>query len=209
VDPGFVRRLRSSLLVLALLASASEAQGQVRGFPVYGVQVPQGITLSGDAGFASDDFCSAPSVCLGATVMAARGRLGATATVATSGIGAMVDLSLLRPRHSPFGLVLQGGLSGTSLTGGALVVPFGAGFSAWVPTPVVSLEPWLAARGQYMNPGDGWVGNGAVRFGWSAGINLSLLDGLGVRAAYDRTYVTDNTLSTFGIGVYYSFDPGH
>ena len=60
-----------------------------------------------------------------------------------------------------------------------------------------------------MSPGDGWAGNSAVRFGWSAGINLSLLNGLGVRAAYDRIFVTDNTLSTFGIGVYYSFDPGH
>jgi hypothetical protein len=197
------------MVVLLMLACVPQAWCQVRGFPVYAVQVPQGVTLSVDVAFPSDDLCSAPSTCLGATVMGGMGRLGASATVATSGLGAMANLSLVRPGHGPFGLILQGGVSTIGLSGGAVVVPFGTGFSVWVPTPVVSLEPWVGLRGQYMSPGDGFEGPSAVHIAWSAGINLSLLNGLGVRAAYDRVYVTDNTLSTFGIGVYYSFDPGH
>ena len=37
---------------------------------------------------------------------------------------------------------------------------------------------------------------------------FTLLNGLGVRAAYDRVVLTGNNLSTFGVGVFFSFDPG-
>jgi hypothetical protein len=86
--------------------------------------------------------------------------------------------------------------------------PFGAGFSVWIPTPVVSLQPWVGFRGQYMYPGNGWEGDGAVHAGFSSGLSITLLNGLGVRAAYDRVFLTGNDLSTFGVGVFFSFDTG-
>ena len=41
-----------------------------------------------------------------------------------------------------------------------------------------------------------------------AGLSVTLLNGLGVRAAYDRVFLTGNDLSTFGVGVFFSFDTG-
>ncbi len=193
------------LLAVLLGGMAGEAQAQVRGFPLYAVAVPRGVTLAADVAFASDDFC--PGTCLGGSVAVGRGRLGIAAMAATSGVGGLVTLTILRPAQSPFALVIQGGVSG-STSGGLLQVPFGAGFSVSIPTPVVSMQAWLGARGQYMDPGDGWSGAAAVHAGFSAGLDFTLLNGLGVRAAYDRVFIANNDLSTFGVGVFVSFDPG-
>lgn len=192
-------------LALLLVATAPEVQSQVRGFPLYAVRVPRGVTIGGDVAFPGDDSC--PGTCVGAGAAMGIGRLGASATVANSGYGALVTVQLVRPERSPFGLVLQGGVSGTT-SGDEVQAPFGAGFSVWVPTPVVTLEPWVGFRGQYMNPGDGRSGSGAVHAGFSAGLGLTLLNGLGVRMAYDRVLLTGNDLTTFGVGVFFSFDTG-
>lgn len=198
-----MRRPLVPILVILLVAGSPEARAQVRGFPVYAVQVPRGVTIGADVAFPSDDYC--PSVCVGGTASFGTGRLGVSASVASSGYGGLVTLSLLRPRQGPFGLVLQGGAAGT--TNGDVSVPFGAGFSVWIPTPVASLEPWLGFRGQYLDPGSG-AGDGAVHAGFSAGLGLTLLNGCGVRAAYDRIFLAGNDLSTFGVGLFISFDTG-
>ncbi len=200
-----MRRRVVPLLVILLAAGAAEARSQVRGFPLYAVQVPRGITLGADVAFPSDDYC--PGACAGGTAAIGFGRVGVSATVATSGFGGLLTVTLLRPERSPFSLVVQGGASGAT-GGGVFQAPFGAGFSVWIPTPVVSLQPWIAFRGQYMYPGNGWDGDGAVHAGFSAGLGVTLLNGLGVRAAYDRVFLTDNDLSTFGVGVFFSFDTG-
>lgn len=198
---------RRGVAILAILLGgmAGEAQAQVRGFPLYAVPVPRGVTLGADLGFATDDFC--PGTCVGGSAAMGLGRFGLSAMLANSGFGGLVTLTVLQPVRSPFAVVLQGGVSGR-LSGGALQVPFGAGFSVSIPTPVVSMQAWLGARGQYMDPGDGWDGSGAVHAGLSAGLDFTLLNGLGVRAAYDRVFIANNNPSTFGVGVFFSFDPG-
>jgi hypothetical protein len=200
-----MRRRAVSILAILLAGAAPEARSQVRGFPLYAVQVPRGITVTGDIAFASDGFC--PGTCAGVGVAGGFGRVGASAAVATSGFGGLVTLSLLPPGRGPFGLVLQGGAAGTT-SSGLFQAPFGAGFSIWIPTPIVSVQSWVGFRGQYMNPGNGWEGAGAVHPGLSAGLGFTLLNGLGLRAAYDRVFIANNTLSTFGVGVFFSFDPG-
>lgn len=200
-----MRRRMMPLLAILLAAGAREAQSQVRGFPLYAVQVPRGITLGGDVAFASDAYCL--DACWGVSAAVGFGRVGVSTTIATSGFGGLVTVSLLQGARSPFSLVLQGGVSGTT-TNGDIQAPFGGGFSVWIPTPVVSLQPWIGFRGQYMDPGNGVDGNGAVHAGFSAGLSVTLLNGLGARAAYDRVLVTGNDLSTFGVGVFFSFDTG-
>lgn len=200
-----MRRRVVPLIAILLAAGAPEARSQVRGFPLYAVQVPRGVTMGGDVAFPSDDYC--PGVCAGGSASMGFGRAGVSASVATSGFGGLVTVTLLQGEHSPFALVVQGGASGTT-TSGVFQAPFGAGFSVWIPTPVVSLQPWIGFRGQYMHPGDGWEGDGAVHPGFSSGLSIILLNGLGVRAAYDRVFLTGDDLSTFGVGVFFSFDTG-
>ena len=200
-----MRRRVVPLLVILLVAGAPAVQSQVRGFPLYAVQVSRGITLGADIAFPSDDYC--PGACAGGSAAVGFGRVGVSASVATSGFGGLVTVTLLQPERSPFSLVVQGGASGTT-GGGVFQAPFGAGFSVWIPTPLVSLQPWIGFRGQYMSPGNGWEGEGAVHAGFSAGLSAALLNGLGVRAAYDRVFLTGNDLSTFGVGVFFSFDTG-
>ena len=201
-----MRRQVVSILAATLLAGAApEAQSQVRGFPLYPAQVPRGLSVSGDVAFPSDDVC--PGACAGVTIAGGFGRVGVSVAAATSGFGGLLTLSLLSPGRGPFGLVLQGGAAGTT-SSGAVQAPFGAGFSVWVPTPLVSIQPSIGVRGQYMSPGDGWEGDGAVHAGFSAGLALTLLNGLGLRAVYDRVFLTGDDLSTFGVGVFFSFDPG-
>ena len=200
-----MRRRAVSILAILLAGAAPEAWSQVRGFPLYAVPVPRGITLAADVAFASDDFC--PGTCAGVGVAGGFGRVGMSASVATSGYGGLVTLSLLAAGPRPFDLVLQGGAAGTA-SGGLFQALFGTGFSVWIPTPVVSLQSWVGIRGQYMNPGNGWEGDGAVHVGLSAGLGFTLLNGLGVRAAYDRVFIASNNLSTFGVGVFFSFDTG-
>lgn len=200
-----MRRRMVPLLAILLAAGAPRAQAQVRGFPLYAVQVPRGITLGADVAFPDDDYC--PGACAGGTASMGFGRVGVSASAATSGFGGLATVTLVGAERSPFSLVLQGGASGTT-NSGVFQAPFGTGFSVWIPTPVVSLQPWIGFRGQYMNPGNGWDGGGAVHAGFSAGIGVTLLSGLGVRAAYDRLFLTGNDLSTFGVGVFFSFDTG-
>jgi hypothetical protein len=200
-----MRRRVVPLIAILMAAGAPGAQSQVRGFPLYAVQVPRGVTIGADVAFPNDEYC--PSVCAGGTASVGFGRVGVSATVASSGFGGLVTVALLQAERSPFALVLQGGAAGTT-TSGVFQAPFGAGFSVWIPTPLVSLQPWIGFRGQYMYPGDGWEGDGAVHAGFSAGLGVTLLSGLGIRAAYDRVFLAGNDLSTFGVGVFFSFDTG-
>lgn len=195
------------VLLPALLAVVTaDGHSQVRGFPVYAAPIARGLTIGADVAFPESDLC--PGTCVGASASFGYGRLGISGTVANSGYGAMLGLALVRDESSPYELALQAGIAGTS-TAGDVQAPFGVGFGIWIPTPVVSLEPWVGFRGQYMDPADGWNGAGTVHAAFSAGVGLTLFSGLGVRLAYDRVYLPGNDLSTFGVGVFYSFDSGH
>ena len=84
--------------------------------------------------------------------------------------------------------------------------PIGIGFALVIPNPVLSIHPWLAPRVDinYRKAGD--VSNTDTNFGLSGGLELNLLNGFGVQAAYDRVFASDvPDPGTFGIGAHYAF----
>ena len=65
---------------------------------------------------------------------------------------------------------------------------------------------WLAPRVDiaYQKAGD--VSSTDTNFGLSGGLELNLLNGFGVHAAYDRVFAKDIAdPATFGVGAHYAF----
>lgn len=84
--------------------------------------------------------------------------------------------------------------------------PIGVGFALVIPNPMLSIHPWLAPRVDISYRKAGGASNTETNFGLSGGLELNLLNGFGVQAAYDRVFASDVAdPGTFGIGAHYAF----
>lgn len=96
-------------------------------------------------------------------------------------------------------------------------VPVGAAIAFSVPSPSVSVEPWIAPRLHISRVSNG-TSNTDSNFGVSGGVNIGLPNGLGFHAAFDYVAVSSDLpgvsssdVSPFivGVGVHYKFSvPG-
>ena len=159
-------------LVAGLLAmAAAPAAAQLAGMPVWNSpKGGSGITISGDYGSPNNDAG-------GGNAFGARGTLGlanlaitvglssykadAAADAATS-LGGNATFRVIGGSLLPVAINLQVGGSRTTQTGSADVTGIiaGGGISAAVPTPGVSVEPYLSVTNRWLNDG---VTNGDVR----------------------------------------------
>lgn len=216
-----MRRLVPALTV-ALLATATVGAGaQVLGLPVVNNGVPTGLAFAADVGFANDD--AGKGTAIGASAALGIGLLGVTASVArfdpknddaiTSG-GVSATLRLFGGPLIPFRVLLQGGIAHwqqdlVSIEGGVTVkttrVPVSLGFAATIPNPAFAIKPWLAPRIDLVRTSrDGGMETGSDTrsdFAIAGGIDLSMLNGLTLRAAYDRTFRDGSKPSILSIGV--------
>lgn len=222
--------MRSKLLAAVAFASvavAAPASAQVAGLPVFNSGVGTGIGINADAGFPNADAGKGHTY--GLTGSVGLGPLGITATVAsnkpdgapssTTWLGATANMKLFGGPLIPITVNAQVGAGYASLSGAGfggtdqklLNVPIGIGIVANIPSPALSIKPWIAPRMQYMrqssNAGSA-SSTSQTKFGLSAGVNLGLAMGLTIRAAYD-TYkydVAGTTISpsTFSVGVGYA-----
>jgi hypothetical protein len=215
--------------VLALALGAAPARAQNPGLPVSNQGVPRGIALYGDVGFPNDDAGS--GLAYGATVRAGFGPLGATGTLsalnpegpagADVAVGGTLNYKLLGGPLVPLSVTLQAGLSysrpgeeSVSVAGirvpeaTSYHVPVGVGFALVIPNPVLSIHPWLAPRVDITTAkaGASIAYHTETNFGLSGGLELNLLNGFGIQAAYDRVFAKDVAdPATFGIGAHYAF----
>lgn len=213
--------MRAAGLGAALVLAAAPAAAQVPGLPVFNSGVTRGVMAAVDVGFANDDagggntFAGTVSwgmsrLMLSGTI-ASRNPDGGDAAVALGGTG---NLHLVGGPLSPLSVTLQVGVAGWSQDVGTedvsfLHVPVGIGVGLVIPSPAVSLKPWIAPRLDLAKadllPEDDWESN----FGLSAGLDVALIGGYGLRAAYDRVFADGAEPSTFSIGVNYVFSlPG-
>lgn len=211
--------MRSKLLAAVALASAvgaAPAAAQVAGLPVFNSGVGTGIGIYADAGFPNADAGKGHTYGLTGTV--GLGPLGITATVASNKpdggtsdtwLGATANIKLFGGPLIPVSVNAQVGAGfASNIQGGGIDVinvPFGLGIVANIPSPALSIKPWIAPRMEYMRVKNGSGTNSQTKFGLSAGVNLGLAMGLTIRAAYD-TIKLDGGLSpsTFSIGVGYA-----
>ena len=84
--------------------------------------------------------------------------------------------------------------------------PIGVGLALVIPNPVLAIQPWLAPRVDIVRVSAGGASNTETNFGLSGGLELNLLNGFGIQAAYDRVFLSDGAdPGTFGIGAHYTF----
>lgn len=212
-----------ALVVLALAGGVAPAAAQNPGLPVYNLGVPRGIGLYGDVGF--PNAAAGKGTAYGATARAGFGAIGVTATLSALNpdgpagsdvsVGGTLNYKLLGGPLVPLSVTLQGGVSYAKPGSGLLPndeitayhFPVGIGFALVIPNPALAIHPWLAPRLDILRTSSTSGGsNTDTNFGLSGGLELNLLNGFGLQAAYDRVFLKGaGDPSTFGIGAHYTF----
>jgi len=206
--------MKRGLTILALtLGAASPAAAQLAGMPVWNnPKGGTGITISGDYG--KPDNSSRGGNAFGARGSLGFGNLMVTAGIASwkpsgasssaTSIGGDLAFRAIGGSLIPLSINLQGGAAKTTGTGFAdLTTVTGAiGLSINVPTPGVSIEPYVSPGIRY-SKASGSSGNS--NFGFAIGANVGL-GMLGFHLAYDYTKLSSSQggghASTIGLGAH-------
>jgi len=207
-------------LILGLAPGPSRADAQVRGIPVYNSGVASGIALYGDVGFSNADAGKGTALAL--TGRAGFGPLGVSAILSTfnpdgpagskASVGATLDYKIFGGPLIPLSATLQGGIGyskpDTGLLPGQnteLRFPIGLGVALTIPNPALAIRPWIAPRVDIVRSSGGGSSTTKTNFGLGGGLELNLLNGFGLHAAYDRVFTDGGDPSVFGIGAHYAF----
>ena len=219
------QRVHGAVAIVAFAVGATitarPAAAQVHGIPVYNSGISTGIALYGDVGFPND--VAGKGTAFGLTGRAGFGPLGATATLSSFNpdgagdnslsVGATLNYKIFGGPLVPLSVTLQGGIGYSKPSTGLLPsddlkevrFPVGAGFALTIPNPALAIKPWIAPRLDIVRRSASGLSETRTNFGLSGGIELNLLSGFGVHAAYDRVFDDGGDPSVFGIGAHYSF----
>ena len=207
-------------LALLLALGRQPAHAQVRGIPVYNNGIPTGIAVYGDVGFPNED--AGKGTAFAASGRAGFGPFGATVMLATFNpdgagdnnlsVGATLNYKVFGGPLIPLSVTLQGGIGYSKPDVGLLPgdedelrFPVGLGFALTIPNPMVAIQPWLAPRVDITRVSGGGLSETETAFGLSGGIELNLLGGFGLHAAYDRVFADGGDPGIFGFGAHYAF----
>ncbi|HET6798525.1 MAG TPA: hypothetical protein VFH40_15295 [Gemmatimonadales bacterium] len=218
-------RLRNGMAVgaglMVALVTAASASAQVRGIPVYNNGVPRGIAVYGDVGFSNE--AAGKGTALAVTGRAGFGPLGATAILSTFNpdgpagsdvsVGATLNYKLFGGPLVPLSVTLQGGIGYAKPDNGILPgndvtelrFPVGVGFALTIPNPALAIRPWIAPRLDIVRASASGTSNTETHFGLGGGLELNLLNGFGMHAAYDRVFTDLEDPSVFAVGAHYAF----
>ena len=217
--------------VLGLLFGVATAHAQVPGIPVYNSGIASGIAIYGDVGF--PNTAAGKGTALALSGRGGFGPLGATAMLSTFNpdgagdselsVGGTLNYKVFGGPLIPLSVTLQGGIGYSKPDDGFLPgqevnefrFPVGVGFALTIPNPALAIKPWIAPRidivrrsgGETVTPGGDITARSETEtnFGLGGGLELNLLSGLGLHAAYDRVFVDGADASVFGLGAHYSF----
>jgi hypothetical protein len=212
---------RTSLIVTVLATVlAIPAAAQWSGMPIWNnPKGGTGVTIDGDAGFPNSDLGSG-------TAYGARATLGLTNLSLTAGVSSwkpdgagsstttwagVAGFRVIGGSLMPVALNIQAGAgTGSEITGTAALPKttnmfLGAGVSISVPTPGISIEPYVSVSERWHSPSGGSTES---NFGWVVGANVGF-GMFGVHLAYDTEKLDGATAGVFGIGAHFSLSaPG-
>ena len=212
------RGLLSAAVIL--VAVVTRPQAQVRGIPVYNSGVATGIAIYGDVGFSDED--AGKGTALAISGRAGFGPFGATAMLSTFNpdgpegselsVGGTLNYKVFGGPLIPLSVTLQGGIGYSKPESGLLPTevdelrfPIGLGFALTIPNPALAIKPWIAPRLDIVRVSGDGASDSETNFGLGGGLELNLLSGLGVHAAYDRVFRDGGDPGVFGFGAHYAF----
>jgi hypothetical protein len=197
------------------------AYAQVHGIPVYNSGIATGVAIYGDIGFPNED--AGKGTALAVSGRAGFGPFGATAILSTFNpegpgdsdlsVGGTLNYKIFGGPLIPLSVTLQGGIGYSKPDIGLLPgsdvsqlrFPVGLGFALTIPNPALAIKPWIAPRLDIVRFSGGGASDTETNFGIGGGLELNLLSGLGVHAAYDRVFSDGGDPSVFGVGAHYAF----
>jgi opacity protein-like surface antigen len=205
---------------VTLVAVVTSAQAQVRGIPVYNSGVSTGIAISGDIGFSNED--AGKGTALAVSGRAGFGQFGASAMLSTFNpdgpagselsVGGTLNYKVFGGPLIPLSVTLQGGIGYSKPDSGLLPTdvdelrfPIGLGFALTIPNPALAIKPWIAPRLDIVRVSGEGASDTETNFGLGGGLELNLLSGLGLHAAYDRVFADGGDPGVFGFGAHYTF----
>jgi hypothetical protein len=209
----------AGLVLGAFVAPASQAQ--VRGIPVYNSGIPTGIGVYGDIGFPNEQAGKGRALALSGR--AGLGPFGATAILSTFNpegdgdselsVGGTLNYKVFGGPLIPLSVTMQAGIGYSKPEIGLLPnedvnelrFPLGVGFALTIPNPALAIKPWIAPRVDIVRVSGDGLSETESNFGLAGGLELNLLSGLGLHAAYDRVFLEGGDVSVFGLGAHYTF----
>ena len=206
---------RIAVLVMMIAGVTTPAVAQWLGMPAWNnPKGGTGVTINGDVGVPNTDAGKG-------TAFGARGTLGLAnisftagvaswkpkgASASTTSVGGVAQFRAIGGSLIPIALNIQlGAGTASAITSGLVTSPkftnilAGAGLSVNVPTPGLSIEPYLSISNRWHKPSGGSTES---NIGWVIGANVGF-GMLGLHVAYDSEKRDDgSTAGVIGIGAH-------
>ncbi|HSR15056.1 MAG TPA: hypothetical protein VLL51_04860 [Gemmatimonadales bacterium] len=219
---------RTMWLPLALVLAAAPAAAQAPGLPIRGGGVLPGVEIGATVGFTGEDSRTGDGTAFAASLAWGTGRFGLTGTAGVMDrsaggsdltLGALAAFRIIGDQLQTFALTAFGGygyfeqpdydpetLAQFAPPGpgefGSGYFPVGLDFSLTIPTPVLTIRPWLSPRYEFESVDRGAANSSEATFAGSAGVDLRFVKGFGLRVMWDKADGRDQTI---GLSAAYHF----
>src|SRR5437016_10370755 len=213
-----MKRIPTIAALITLAATPLPAVAQWAGMPVWNnPKGGTGVTINGDLGFPNNN--GGKGTAFGARATLGLANISLTAGVSswkpsgfsnsTTSVGGTAQFKVIGGSLIPVALNIQLGAGTTSSATDTAAVTHpkittivaGAGISVNVPTPGLSIEPYLSV-GNRWNKLSGVSGTQS-NVGWVVGANLGF-GMLGLHVAYDSQKIGSATRGVIGIGAHFA-----
>jgi hypothetical protein len=209
-----MKRVLLVIAVVAFVVIPGPVAAQFLGMPLWNSpKGGTGVTLNGDVGLPNEDWGKGTAfggrVTLGLANIALTGGLASwkpdTASESFSSVGGNVAFRIIGGSLLPIAINLQ--LGGARIAAANAIpartrLTAAAGASMGLPTPGVSIEPYVAVGNRWnLTEGGGTESN----FGWTVGANLGFGGFFGLHIAYDAENAGGGvSMNVIGVGAHIS-----